>query len=178
VNGGTSLDPKSSILNLNAMIETATLITLCMLYLMFFRPGKTPPLGNPLVIERTGQYHLTLAPQLNLAQSFLEAIAGQIADLADVPANTETTYFEVRDSEVAAHGFDCYLLAITRRAGLLYIQAAPPIAKDQSNLSVISEFAYRVLFRFPDDEAHASAEEIVRAVQQASKQRGNQVKSL
>jgi hypothetical protein len=160
------------------MIETATLITLCMLYLMFFRPGKTPPLDNPLVIERPGQYHLTLAPQLNLAQSFVEAIAGRIAAIADVPLNTETYYFEVRDSQVAAHGFDCYLLAITRREGLLYIQAAPPIAKDQSNLVVISEFARQVLVRFPDDEAHASAETIVSAVQQVSKLRGNQVKSL
>lgn len=161
------------------MIETATLITLCMLYLIFFRPGKTPPLENPLVIERPGQYHLTLAPQLNLAQSFIEAIVRQIASLADVPANTETYYFEVRDSEVSAHGFECYLLAITRREGLLYIQAAPPLSKDRSTyLTVISEFAHRVLVRFPDDEAHAPAEEIVSAVQQASKQRGNQIKSL
>ncbi|MEI7456983.1 MAG: hypothetical protein WCK93_09700 [Nitrosomonadales bacterium] len=160
------------------MIETATLITLCMLYLMFFRPGKTPPLDNPLVIERPGQYHLTLAPQLNLAQSFIEAIAERIAGLADVPPDTATRYFEVCDNQVASHGFDCYLLAITRRAGLLYIQAAPPIAKDHSNLTVISEFARQVLARFPDDEAHASAEEIVSAVQQASKQRGNQIKLL
>lgn len=52
------------------MIETLTIITLSVLFLIFFRPGKTPPLDNPMVIERPGKYHVTLAPQLNLAQPF------------------------------------------------------------------------------------------------------------
>jgi len=60
------------------MIETITIITLSVLFLIFFRPGKTPPLNNPLVIERPDHYHMTLPPQLNLAQPFIEAVAAQI----------------------------------------------------------------------------------------------------
>src|SRR5487761_2630846 len=98
------------------MVESATLITLCMLYLIFFRPGKTPPLENPLVIERAGQYHLTLAPRLNLAQPFIEAVAGQLA--LSSAQNIASQFFEVRDKQVVAHGYDFYLLAVSRRNGL------------------------------------------------------------
>ena len=61
------------------MIETLTLITLCVLFLIFFRPGKTPPLESQLVIERPGQYKITLVPQLNLAQRFIEALIVRLA---------------------------------------------------------------------------------------------------
>lgn len=49
------------------MMETLILITLPLLFLIYFRPGKTPPLDNPLVINRTGRHQSTLSPQLNLA---------------------------------------------------------------------------------------------------------------
>lgn len=161
------------------MIETATLITLCMLYLIFFRPGKTQPLENPLVIERPGQYHLTLAPQLNLAQPYIEAIAGRLAVTDDVPKSSGTQFFVVRDKQVAAHGHESYLLAVTQRGGQLYIQAARPISKDpNAYLHTISEFSQEVLARFPDEDANASGEKIVAAVQQEAQLRGIQIKSL
>lgn len=159
------------------MIESATLITLCMLYLIFFRPGKTPPLQNPLVIERTGQYHLTLAPQLNLAQPFIEAVANQIVSSGQAGQSSSTQFFEVRDKQVAAHGYDSYLLAITRRNGMLLIQAARPVSEDQ-NLHTISEFAHAVLARFPDDQAPALGDEIVAAALHVAGLRGIQIKSL
>lgn len=105
------------------MIETATLITLCMLYLIFFRPGKTPPLENPLVIERPGQYRLTLAPQLNLAQPFAEAIAIAVSELEIGGGRT----FKVCDKQVEAHGCDFYLLSIARRDGMILIGADRPL---------------------------------------------------
>ncbi|MCX7193127.1 MAG: hypothetical protein NTY60_05825 [Proteobacteria bacterium] len=161
------------------MIETATLITLCMLYLIFFRPGKTQPLQNPLVIERPGQYHLTLAPQLNLAQTFIEGIIGRIVASGDVPQNTGTQFFEVRDKQVTAHGHDFYLLAVTRREGMLYVQAARPVSKESdSQLRTISEFAHKVLIRFPDDEEHASGEKIIGAVQLEAQLRGIRIKNI
>ncbi|MFA6971190.1 MAG: hypothetical protein WC208_07290 [Gallionella sp.] len=161
------------------MIETATLITLCMLFLIFFRPGKTPPLENPLVIERPGQYHLTLAPQLNLAQTFIEALANQIASSDEAAQSSATQFFEVRDNQVAAHGFDLYLLAITRRKGMLLFQAARPLSKDKNcYLSTISEFAHAVLARFPDGEEHASGEKIANAALQVAARRGIQIKTL
>ena len=64
------------------MIEFTTIVTLAILFLIFFRPGKTPPLENPLVIERPGQYHMTLAPQLNLAQPFIEEVASRLGSAA------------------------------------------------------------------------------------------------
>lgn len=159
------------------MIETATLITLCMLYLIFFRHGKTPPLENPLVIERPGQYHLTLAPKLNLAQSFIEAVANQIVSSGQAGTSSSTHFFEVHDKQVAAHGSDSYLLAITRRNGMLLIQAARPVSEGQ-NLRTIGESAQAVLARFHDDQATAAGGDIVAAALHVAGLRGIQVKSL
>lgn len=159
------------------MIEFTTLITLSILYLIFFRPGKTPPLKNPLVIERPGQYHMTLAPHLNLAQPFIEELARHIGTSDE--ASSETKYFEVRDKQVTSHGFDFYLLAITRRKKMLFFQAARPLSKDQTGqLHTISEFAHSVLARFPDDDEHVFCEEIVTAVQQVAGKRGMQARTL
>jgi len=93
------------------MIETATLITLCLLFLIFFRPGKMPPLEKVLVIDRPGHYHLTLAPQLNLAQPFIEAVIAQFGTPNEGERDSAPGYFEVRDPQVKAHGRDRYLLA-------------------------------------------------------------------
>lgn len=162
------------------MIETATLITLCMLYLIFFRPGKTPALENPLVIERPGQYHLTLAPQLNLAQPFIEALIN-LPELSDREgANSATQFFEVRDKQVVAHGYDFYLLAITLRNGIVYCQAVRPLSNEPADqLPAISEFSHAVLARFPDDEAHAAIwdEKIVAAAQHTADLRKIQLKT-
>jgi hypothetical protein len=160
------------------MIETATLITLCMLYLIFFRPGKTPPLENPLVIERAGQYHLTLEPRLNLAQPLIESIIVQLGTLSE--QNTATMCFEVRDKQVLAHGFDFYLLAITRRNGLWFFQAVRPISAESSEqFKTVSEFTSAVLARYPlENEDMAGGEDIVSAVQSVALSRGVQVGNI
>ena len=161
------------------MIETATIITLCMLYLIFFRPGKTPPLENPLVIERAGRYHMTLAPRLNLAQSYIEAIAREFG--ASGAAGSATQFFAVHDKQVTAHGYDFYLLAVTQRNGMLYFQAAGPVSKDSgSQLSTIGEFADKVLARFPDAGGHDAAldEGLLAAAQQAAQSRGIEIRRL
>ncbi len=161
------------------MIEFTTLITLSILYLIFFRPGKTPPLENPLVIERPGQYHMTLAPHLNLAQPFIEEVVSRIGSSGETAPDSETKFFEVRDKHVTSHGFDFYLLAVTRRSGMLFFQAARPLSKDQvGHLHTISEFSKAVLARFPEGRDHAPCEEVVSAVQQAAMQRGMQIKTL
>jgi hypothetical protein len=163
------------------MIETLTIITLSVLFLIFFRPGKTPPLDNPLVIERPGQYHMTLAPQLNLAQPFIEAVASQIDTSGNSTQSSATQCFEVRDNQVTAHGHDCYLLAITQRNGILYFQAASPLTGDRnSHRKIISEFAGVVLTRFPSTGEHNIAldEPIVAAAQTAAQLRCIQIKQL
>jgi hypothetical protein len=163
------------------MIETLTIITLSVLYLVFFRPGKTPPLNNPLVIERPGQYHMTLAPQLNLAQPFIEAVAQQAVAADGAARCSATQYFEVRDKQVTAHGHDRYLLALTLRDGMLYVQAASPQpGGTDSHFRIISEFAARVLARFPVTGAHDTAldERIMAATPATAEVRKIHVKNL
>lgn len=163
------------------MIETLTLITLSVLFLIFFRPGKTPPLDNLLVIERPGQYHMALAPQLNLAQPFIEDIARQLGAEEGTSQNSTTQCFEVRDKQVTAHGHDFYLLAITRRNGMLYFQAVRPQSEDPgSQYKTISEFAASVLARFSSSDSHNAEanERIVAATNIAAQQYQIEIKRL
>ena len=163
------------------MIETATIITLCMLYLIFFRPGKTPPLENPLVIERAGQFHATLAPRLNLAQAYIEEIAKQLGASGATTHSSATQFFAVHDKQVTAHGYDFYLLAVTQRNGMLYFQAVSPASKDDaSQLPVIREFAGKVLSRFPatGEQDAAPDESVFAAVLEAARLRGIEIMQL
>jgi hypothetical protein len=151
------------------MIETLTIITLCVLYLVFFRPGKTPSLKNPLVIDRPGKYHVTLAPHLNLAQPFVEAIAQRLMESSERSGDSGTLFFKVTDKHVTFHGHDIYLLAVTQRDGILIFQAAAPEG-DSDHLQTISEFAQSVLARFPlTGEPNVTIDqEIVNAAQQVA----------
>jgi hypothetical protein len=163
------------------MIETLTIITLSVIFLIFFRPGKTPPLNNPLIIERTGQYHITFVPLLNLAQPFIEAIFGQVGASGEAAQYSTTQYFEVRDNQVKAHGHSSYLLAITQRNGILYFQAVSPQSDDtNSYLRTISEFADAKLARFPVTGEYNSEldERIIAAVQEAAHLRSIYIKRL
>lgn len=161
------------------MIETLTIITLSALFLVFFRPGKTPPLDNPLVIERPGIHHMTLASKLNLAQPFIEAIAEQAGIPGIAGQCSATQFFEVRDGQVRAHGQDCYLLAVTLQNGILYFQAISPPASG-SHFNAIAEFADSVLRRFPAAGARNSEMDtrIVAAVQEAAQLRDINVKHI
>lgn len=154
------------------MIETLTLITLCVLYLVFFRPGKTPPLNQSLVIDRPGKYHVTLAPHLNLAQPFVEAIAQQLLDTAPRSGDSTTQFFEVSDKHVTSHGHETYLLAITQRDGILLFQAIAPAAGIEP-VQTLSEFSHGVLARFPSsaEPDAAIADEIKDAAQQVANTR-------
>ena len=158
------------------MIETLTLITLCMLYLIYVRPGKTPPLNNPLIIERPGKYHALLAPNLTLAQPLVEAIAQRLLESPSETGNSSTQFFEVQDTHVTAHGHTAYLLAITKRNGMLYFQAAAPV-DNSDHLQTISEFSSKVLEKHPpagkpDD---AINQEIVNATQQIANTRSVEI---
>lgn len=154
------------------MIETLTLITLSVIALILFRPGKTPPLENPLTINRVGQFHAVLAPRINLAQPLLENISHRVnADLRK--NNTSPLYFKVEDKEVKSHGQHFYLLAATLRDGVLYFQAASPVA-DQGDVETIRAFSEAELSRHPEaapPEAGARAT-LAEAVAAAASQRG------
>ncbi|WP_035382729.1 hypothetical protein [Ferriphaselus sp. R-1] len=136
------------------MIELITLTILVTVVIALIRPGRTPPLDNPLVIERGGQFHSTLAPQLNLAQPLIEAIARRLLDDGLPPGDSETLCFEIRDAEVAAHGQKFYLLGLTRRNGMLYFQAIGPrpLVPDTDRdtpYKVLQDYAAQVLVNIP-----------------------------
>lgn len=114
------------------MIETVTIITLCVTFLVLFRPGKTPPLDNPLVIERVGKYRMTLAPQLNLAQTLIEAIIKKLNATEGVEANIAKLAFEVFDKHVATKGQDCYVLTLSRQEGVYSFEACQPSSEKPS----------------------------------------------
>ncbi|MES1982368.1 MAG: hypothetical protein V4443_07820 [Pseudomonadota bacterium] len=132
------------------MIEFATLVIISVLLLIFLRPGKTPTLNNSLVIERAGEYHVTLSAQLNLTQQFIEAIAQDLNTETDKSTDSATSYFEIFDRNTSAKGHSLYLLAITRRNGILYFQATSPAPGNQvGHLNAIKEYSNAILARFP-----------------------------
>jgi hypothetical protein len=156
------------------MIETLTIITLCVLALIFFRPGKTEPLKSPLVINRGGQFNAVLAPMLNLAQPLLENISRHLDEQDRQSGNSQPCYFRVTDKEVKAHGKNFYLLAATLRDGVLYFQATAP-QDGSSDLDTIRAFSEAELSRHPAAAAHSGAAEtaLVNAIQAAAGQRGS-----
>jgi hypothetical protein len=161
------------------MIETLTLITLCTIALLVFRPGKTPPLESPLVINRIGQFHAVLAPKINLAQPLLENISRRVTEEMRQGGNTPPLYFRVEDKEVKAHGQDYFLLAASLRDGVLYFQAAAP-DKGKGDLEAIRAFSEAELSRHP--ETHAPAENtgaaLADAIRAAASQRGASLTAL
>lgn len=161
------------------MIETLTIITISVILLIIFRPGKTPPLENPLTINRIGQFHAVLAPKINLAQPLLENISHRVTEEIRQNGNTPPLYFKVQDKEVKAHGQDFYLLAATLREGILYFQAVAP-DKKHSNLDTIRAFSEAELSKHPETQPHAESASatLADAIQSAADQRGSTITRL
>jgi hypothetical protein len=154
------------------MIETLTIITLSVIALILFRPGKTEPLKNPLVINRGGQFHAVLAPMLNLAQPLLESVSRHLGEQDRQSGNSKPLYFKVSDKEVKAHGEKFYLLAATLRDGVLYFQAIGPQEKE-SHFDTIRAFSEAEMFRHPETWPHSDAAQaaLTQAIQAAAGQR-------
>jgi hypothetical protein len=128
------------------MGESLLLLTLITLVVLTIRRSKTVVLDRPLVISRPGKYHITFAPQLNPAQSFIEAIVDQAGDVASL-SDSEVCCYAVHDAKVATDKDKLYLMAVAARGGVLYFQAINPmpILSDKER----SEFAVAVLVEQP-----------------------------
>ncbi|MCR4303035.1 MAG: hypothetical protein NUV63_02250 [Gallionella sp.] len=134
------------------MGELLLVITIVTLVVLAIRRGKPVVLDNPVIIHRHGQYHITLAPQLNRAQTFIEQIARQFMLLHPSQGDLPTQYYEVRDPMVFARGGSAYLLAASLRDGILYFQAINPqplIYDADSHYKTLSEFSGAVLKQHP-----------------------------
>jgi hypothetical protein len=134
------------------MGESLLLLTIITLIVITIRRARPVILENPVIIQRPGQYHITLAPQLNRAQTFIEQIAKQYTLSHPPERDLPTQYFEVRDPKVFSKGQSSYLLAIAMRDGVLYFQAVNPKHKqhdEDSNYKTLHEFSESVLQHHP-----------------------------
>lgn len=165
------------------MVELFILIIIVTLVVLAIRGGATAVLDGPLIIQRPGQYHITLAPQLARARTFIENIAEQFAESGYQADDVATQYFEVNDPDAIAQGKDRYLLAVAVRGGMLYFQAInpQPLLRDaDSHLKTIREYSEAVLVRHPPGE-HTDrqvAEALCRAVEGAARQLQIGIKKL
>ena len=162
------------------MIETITAITLCVLYLVFFRPGKTPRLENPLLIERQGRYRITIAPKLNLAQPFIESVAARISIEKQALSSSTVQFFAVRDKQVGSHALDGFLLVAGYRNGMLYFQAEQPPRLAKSHSDWLTEFTRDVLANAPARNTYSETLDslIISAMQSAASELGVDVMLL
>jgi hypothetical protein len=134
------------------MGESLLLLTIITLIVITIRRARPVILENPVIIHRPGQYHITLAPQLNRAQTFIEQIARHYSQSHPHQRDLPTQYFEVRDPKVFSKGQNCYLLAIALRGGVLYFQAVNPKPRQHdadSHYKTLHEFAESVLQHHP-----------------------------
>jgi hypothetical protein len=137
------------------MGESLLLITIITLIVLTIRRARPVILETPVIIQRPGQYHITLAPQLNRAQTFIEQIAKQFVQSHLPERDLPTQYFEVRDPKVFSRGLSFYLLAIALRGGVLYFQAVnpKPLQHDtDSHYKTLHEFSESVLQHHPLSE--------------------------
>lgn len=137
------------------MAELLILIILVALVVLAIRRGKPVVLDDPLVIQRPGLCHMTLAPQLERAQPLVEKIAERFAESHQAQGDIPTQYFEVHDPNVSIQGGGFYLLAAASRNGMLYFQAInpQPLLRDaDSHIKSLREFSDAVLVLHPLSE--------------------------
>lgn len=130
------------------LIELIILAVVATVVFAGMRFGKAAILDNPVIIHQPGQYHITLAPQLNCAHTFIENIARQFAGAYQPQGDIPTQYFEVCVPDILARGENCYLLAAAFRGGMLYFQAINPkplLRDSDSHLKTLREFSGAVL---------------------------------
>lgn len=164
------------------MIEiTLATIIITIIIVLTLRNTKHAVLENPVILNRTGQYHAILAPKLNIAQTFIEAIAKQIPGSRDASQNSATQCFEVRDPQAAAIGHELYLLAITMRNGMLYFQAIVPrpLINDQdSYFNMLMESAHGALTDITATGVHSTEMDgyVITAIDIAARKLGIDIK--
>ncbi|MDO9054495.1 MAG: hypothetical protein Q7U37_11285 [Gallionella sp.] len=149
------------------MYEALLLAILIALVILLIR--KPVLLDSPLIIQRPGQYHLTLAPQLAHTRNFLELIAGKFGETAPHEGDIATQYFEVRETPASG----AYLLAVGFRAGVLYFQAInpQPLLKDaDSHYETARSFSEQVMAQLAPVAGNRDAGSLRAAVEVAAQQ--------
>ena len=121
------------------------------------------------MIQRPGQYHITLAPQLNQAQSFIESIAKRFAELHSAARRFAHAVFRSARSQGVCEGRELLFAGsrIARRD--LYFQAVNPNCskKRTATTRTLHEFSEAVLQNHPlsGSEDEQGAEKLCGAVE-------------
>lgn len=124
---------------------------LIILTLVIIGRGKMLPSEKHLIIERQGKYRMDLAPGLNLAQPFIEAIAQQIP--AGNAQDRLALRFEVRDKNISTRKLPFYLLSVSLQDGHLSFEAGPA----HSSLADISSHSDSTLRAEVENTIHTIA---------------------
>ncbi len=127
------------------MYEGFILLTLVIVVVVVIRPKKDGKLDPPVVMQRAGVYHATLAPQLVRAQPFLETIVSNLAQDGLSAGDIASQFFAVRDAAGE------YLLAVGIRGGIAYFQAILPLL-NETGAESIRKFSGQVMVNLPPGE--------------------------
>ena len=130
------------------MIEI-TAIILLITFILIGRLTRPRQLERPVVIERSGNYRVTLAPRLNLAITFIERIAHCYRTQPASSGDNATLHLAVNDPSLKRYGTEAYLLAITLRHGVLHFQAMQPVTDSGNPYRQLDEFAQAALKNLP-----------------------------
>lgn len=156
------------------MIELVILIVVVAAVILAIRKGGAAVSDEPLIVQRPGQYHITLAPQLEPSLGFIETVAQRLAGDSLPAEDVPTRYFRVRRADGQAENF--YLLAIAFRKGMFFIQAIVPrpLRDAESHLADLREFSEAVLLHYPPVPPFdaGGAERIDAAVEEVARQSG------
>lgn len=117
--------------------------------------GKILPSEKPLIIERKGQYKMHLAPGLNLAQPFIEAIANQVPLREYTNLNRLILCFEVRDKNITSRKQPFYLLNVSLQNGYLSFNASH--VPQEPDLSDTTANNIRTMVDDVENSIHAAA---------------------
>jgi hypothetical protein len=152
------------------MIEITTITILLITFILIGRRTKPMQLERPVVISRGGNYHVTLAPKINLAISFIERIAHNYRAQPALSGDSTTLCLEVSDLSLKRYGIESYLLAITLRNDILYFQAMQLVDNGSSSFRQLHDFAELTLKDMPLTMEHQSQqdERISAAAEQAA----------
>jgi hypothetical protein len=149
------------------MIEI-TAVLLLIAFILIGRLTKPRQLERPVVIERGGNYRVTLAPRLNLAISFVERIAHHFRAQPASTGDSATMYLAVNDPSLKRYAIESYLLAITLRNGMLYFQVMQSVADSGSPWRQLDEFVQAANLPLADAPDTRQDERLITAAEQAA----------
>ncbi len=150
------------------MIEI-TAVILLITFILIGRLTKPRQLDRPVVIARGGNYHVTLAPGVNLAITLIEQIARSYRAQPALAGDSVTMFLAVDDPSLKRYAIDTYFLAIALRQGVLYFQAMQAAGNDGNRSRQLGEFAEVVSQSMPGLDAPETqqAERLMAALEQA-----------